>query len=43
MHLLHGNNPDLNEVTEPASLWHTATATVKLLAVDGLARVVGRD
>ena len=43
VHLLHGNDPALDQVTETASQWHTATATVELLAVDGLTRVVRRN
>ena len=42
-HLLHGNNPTFNEVTETYGQWSTATAAVKLFAVDGTACVMGSD
>ena len=41
VHLLHGDNPALYQVTESASQRNAATTTVKLLAIDGLACVVG--
>ena len=42
VHLLHGDDPALNEVTEPTSQRHTATAAVKLLAIDCFACMYSR-
>ena len=43
MHLLDGNDPALDEVTQAASQRYTATAAVELLAVNRLACIVGSD
>ena len=43
MHLLDGDNPALDEVTQAASQRHTSTAAIKLFAVDGSACIVGCD
>ena len=43
VHLLHGDNPTLDEVAEPEGRGHTTTAGVKLLSIDGPASVVCRD
>ena len=43
MHLLHGDDPVLDEVPQSASQRHVATAAVKLFAVDSLARIMGSD
>ena len=42
-HLLHGDNPSLNQVAQAEGYGRTAAATVKLLAVDGPSRVVRGD
>ena len=42
-HLLHRNDPSLNEVAQAESGRCTSTAAVKLLAVDGPSRVVRGD
>ena len=43
MHLLDGNNPTFDKVTQAASQRHTTTAAVELFAVDGSACIVGRN
>ena len=43
VHVLHGDDPTLDKVAEPLSQGHTAAAAVKLLSVDGPARIVCRD
>ena len=43
VHLLHGDDPTLDQVAKPASQRHAATAAVELFTVDGLPRVVGGD
>ena len=42
-HLLHGDNPSLNQVAQAEGYRRTAAAAVKLLAVDGPSRVVRGD
>ena len=42
-HLLHSDNPSLYKVTETYGQWSTATATVKLFAVDGATCVMCSD
>ena len=39
VHLLHGDNPALDEVAQAASQGHVATAAVECRPIDGLARV----
>ena len=39
VHLLHGDNPALDEVAQPARQGHVATAAVECRPIDGLARV----
>ncbi len=43
VHLLHGNNPSLDEVAQPARQGHVTTAAVECRPIDGLARVMGGD
>ena len=38
VHLLHGDNPALDEVTQSASQGHVATAAVECRPIDSLAR-----
>ena len=40
-HLLHRDDPALDEVAQSASQGHVATAAVEVLAIDGQARVMG--
>ena len=42
VHLLHGNNPAINQVAQSHGEWRTATAGIKLLAVDGPTGIMGR-
>ena len=42
-HLLHGDNPSLNQVAQAEGYGCAAAAAVKLLAVDGPSRVVRGD
>ena len=41
VHLLHGDDPSLDEVAQPARQGHVATAAVESRPIDGLARVMG--
>ena len=41
VHVLHGNDPALDEVAQPARQGHLATAAVESRSVDGLACVMG--
>ena len=43
VHVLHGDDPTLDKVAEPLSQGHATTTAVKLLSVDGSARIVCRD
>ena len=43
MHLLDGDNPALDKVTESASQRHTTTTAIKLLTIDSSACIVGCD
>ena len=43
VHLLHGDDPALDEVAQPARQGHVATAAVECRPIDGLARVMGGD
>ncbi|CUQ54684.1 Uncharacterised protein [Segatella copri] len=42
MHLLHGNNPAINQVAQPHGEWRAATAGIKLLAIDGPTGIMSR-
>lgn len=43
VHLLHGDDPTLDQVAKPASQRYAASAAVELFPVDGLPCVVGGD
>ena len=43
VHLLHGDDPTLDEVAQSARQGHVATAAVECRPIDGLARVMGGD
>ena len=43
VHLLHGDDPSLDEVAQSARQGHVATAAVECRSISGLTRVMGGD